>query len=793
MSDSIPRLIAALADRYRIERELGQGGMATVYLAQDLRHHRQVAVKVLRPELSSALGPERFLREIETTANLRHPHILPLYDSGRTDDLLYYVMPFVEGESLRDRLSREKQLPVDDALRITREVADALSYAHSKGVIHRDIKPENILLESGHAVVADFGIAKAISAAGGQTLTRTGISIGTPQYMSPEQAAGEGDLDGRSDLYSLACVLYEMLAGQPPFSGATAESLVHQHLVVDARPITQLRPAVPARVADTLQRALSKTPADRFAEVGKFAEALGAVPATSGATPVLRGSGRRRPLLIAAALLIVAIGAVGARRLGLWGGRSATATARSVAVLPFVDLSGGANEYLGDGMAETLISALSRVEGLQVTARTSAFSFKGRNQDVRAIGAALGVGAVLEGSVQRSGDQLRITAHLVKTADGFDLWSDRFDRNVADVFAVQDEVARAVVTALQVRLIGDGSGLVVQEGTKSIEAYQAYLQGLFFWNKRTTADIDRSATWFLKAIAADSGFGRAWAALANAYVLFLPMDYDVQRLPPREVIARADSAARRALALDDRLASAHAGLAAIFMRTGRMAAAEVSFRNAIAADPQYPTGHQWYAAFLVGQGRTAEALEHSKEAARLDPLSLVLLLDLGLVLQADGQMEASTAAYQRLIERYPDAILTHFFAGLHLLLVGDYTRAGDLLGRFAAEDGGAGAASEAVAQRVREGIQDPARRVATLTGLAATGRPEWSVALHRMQGDDAAAVAVLESVVDGPNFLKLDVLHVTALLGPRLSTSPRVRQVIARWEARLREFYGVTQ
>ena len=270
----IARLAAALADRYRIERELGAGGMATVYLAQDVKHHRQVAIKVLRPELAASLGAERFVREIETTANLRHPHILPLYDSGEADGFLFYVMPFVEGESLRDRLTRDKQLPIDDALRITREVADALSYAHSKGVIHRDIKPENILLESDHAVVADFGIAKAISAAGGPTLTRTGMSIGTPQYMSPEQAAGDGDLDGRSDLYSLACVLYEMLAGQPPFSGNTAESLVHQHLVVEPRPISQLRPAVPPAISDVLTRALAKNPADRFSPAAHFAAAL---------------------------------------------------------------------------------------------------------------------------------------------------------------------------------------------------------------------------------------------------------------------------------------------------------------------------------------------------------------------------------------------------------------------------------------------------------------------------------------------------------------------------------------
>ena len=263
--------------------------MATVYLAHDLKHDRKVAVKVLRPELVHALGPERFLREIATTANLHHPHILPLYDSGRrrtSGALLYYVMPFVEGESLRDRLKREKQLPLDDALRIAREVADALSYAHGHGVIHRDIKPENILLESGHALVADFGIARAVSTAGADRLTDTGLALGTPAYMSPEQAAGDRDVDGRSDLYSLGCVLYEMLAGQPPFSGPTVQSIARQHLTATPPPITQLRPAVPGVVAAALERALAKNPADRFNPVGQFAEAL----STQQLRPVSRDS-----------------------------------------------------------------------------------------------------------------------------------------------------------------------------------------------------------------------------------------------------------------------------------------------------------------------------------------------------------------------------------------------------------------------------------------------------------------------------------------------------------------------
>jgi tetratricopeptide (TPR) repeat protein len=274
VADLLDRLKTALQDRYTIERELGAGGMATVYLAEDIKHHRQVGIKVLRPDLAAALGPERFLREIEIAAGLDHPHILPLYDSGEADGFLYYVMPFVEGESLRDRLDREKQLPIDDGLQIALEVADALSYAHSRDVVHRDIKPENILLAGAHARVADFGIARAITEAGGGRLTETGLAIGTPAYMSPEQAAGSRDLDGRSDLYSLGCVLYEMLAGQPPFTGATIESVVHQHLAAEPPAVTALRPAVPPQVTAALQRVLSKTPADRFSPAAQFAEAL---------------------------------------------------------------------------------------------------------------------------------------------------------------------------------------------------------------------------------------------------------------------------------------------------------------------------------------------------------------------------------------------------------------------------------------------------------------------------------------------------------------------------------------
>lgn len=318
---SLERVTSALSERYRIEREVGQGGMATVYLAHDLRHDRRVALKVLRPELAAILGGDRFLKEIKTTANLQHPHILSLFDSGEVDGVVYYVMPYIEGESLRARLVREKQLPVDDAIRIGREVADALSYAHRHGVIHRDVKPENILLHDGRALVADFGIALAVSSAGGSTrMTETGLSLGTPHYMSPEQAMGEREITARSDVYALACVVYEMLTGEPPFTGPTAQAIVARVLTEEPRSLTLQRKTIPPHVEMAVMVALSKLPADRFVGAAQFGEALGtpglATTRTTGAmaSPGAGLAGRRWRMgaLIASGVAIIAVG------LALW-------------------------------------------------------------------------------------------------------------------------------------------------------------------------------------------------------------------------------------------------------------------------------------------------------------------------------------------------------------------------------------------------------------------------------------------------------------------------------------------
>ncbi|OLB18522.1 MAG: hypothetical protein AUH12_02045 [Gemmatimonadetes bacterium 13_2_20CM_69_8] len=319
MSDVPDRLSVALADRYVLERELGRGGMATVYLARDVRHRRAVAVKVLRPELAAVLGPERFLREIEVAAQLNHPHILQLYDSGEAGGFLYYVMPLVDGESLRDRLERERQLPVEDALQIVREVADALAFAHSRRVVHRDVKPENILLAGGHAVIADFGIARAVTAAGGERLTQTGVSLGTPAYMSPEQWAGDEGLDGRSDLYSLGCVLYETLMGEPPFAGSSPQVILARQSMERIPSIRLVRPNVPPAVEAAITRAIAKLPADRFATTLQFAEALVAAPAPpspeAAARPVPSRPFRRRAAAGVAIGVLLLGGTLGGLRL----------------------------------------------------------------------------------------------------------------------------------------------------------------------------------------------------------------------------------------------------------------------------------------------------------------------------------------------------------------------------------------------------------------------------------------------------------------------------------------------
>ncbi len=481
MTNPFAELNAALPAHYVIDRELGRGGMALVYLARDTRHERFVALKTLRPEIAIALGRERFLREIKLAARLQHPNILPVFDSGDAGGTLFYVMPFVEGESLRDRLDREPQLPVDDALQIAREVAEALAYAHDHDVVHRDIKPENIMLSGGHAIVADFGIARAVSAAGGDKLTQTGLAIGTPAYMPPEQASGTGQVDRRSDIYSLACVLYETLAGQPPFTGPTAQAIMARHSLDAVPRLKIVRDAIPDELEVVIERALEKVPADRYQTSVEFAKALtnASTGQVSRVTAARRTHSRkpwRRPipvvigvtLLVGAAALAIALAPRGN------GGSAAPGIdLRRVAVLYFQDLSPDSTlGYLADGLTEGLIDQLSQVRTLDVISRNGVLPF--RKSDLRpdSIARAVGAGTLVEGSLEPVRDRVRVTVRLVDGATGADLLTRAsFEAAAGKLLVIRDTLATEVARVLRERLGQEVRLREERAGTRSTDAW----------------------------------------------------------------------------------------------------------------------------------------------------------------------------------------------------------------------------------------------------------------------------------------------------------------------------------
>ncbi len=623
--------------------------MATVYLAHDFKHDRKVAVKVLKPELGAVLGAERFLSEIKVTANLQHPNLLPLFDSGEADGMLFYVMPYLEGETLRAKLARESQLAVDETVRLVALIASALDFAHARGIVHRDLKPENILLQSEQPVVADFGIALAVSNAGGERVTQTGLSLGTPHYMSPEQAAGDRDVDARSDQFSLAALTYEMLTGEPPHAGATAQVSISRIMTETPRSITSARPSVPNGVNVAVQRALAKAPADRFASCGDFARALasGATQTDTTVGPPARRVSRIGVVLgVLAAAVMLAVGVAWQRRAPTSG-----ANLSSIAVLPFADRStAGTDAHLGDGIAETLISALATVEGLEVAARTSAFAFRGKGEALADIGEKLSVATVLEGSVQREGDRLRITSQLVNVATGRTMWSQTFDRGAADIFAVQDEVAREVISALKGRVLAEQASVQTSSVTSDPEAYDLYLRGRYHWNRRNAADLEKAVSLFESAIARDSVFTLAWVGLADTWLIsgFWSID-------SRIALPRARQAVERAVELQPQSGEALANKAYLLMlQDWNWSESESVFREAISRSPRYSTALKWYADLLVVLARYDESLSMLLRARDLDPLSPIIYYNLGYTYTEMGRTADGVASLERALELDPD-------------------------------------------------------------------------------------------------------------------------------------------
>ena len=640
--DPISKLNAALGGHYEVEREVGRGGMATVYRAHDVRHNRPVAIKVLHSHLSESLGPERFLREIQIAGRLQHPHIVPMYDSGRADDLLYYVMPFVEGESLRQRLQRQHRLPLEDAVQIARAVAAALDYAHRQQVIHRDIKPENVMMHDGEAVVTDFGIAKAISAAASNSLTQTGMAVGTPSYMSPEQASGEIEIDGRADVYSLGAMLYEMMTGSAPFTGPNMQAIMAKLFMEQAPPVRDARPDAPEFLEQAITKSLAKTPAARFATASQFAQAL-TWPSGTSTPPELK-----------------------------------TAAAKSVAVLAFSDMSPQHDQdFFCEGIAEEIINALSKVQALRVASRTSSFAFKGKSEDIGEIGRKLKVATVLEGSVRKAGDRLRVTAQLVNVADGYHLWSDRFDRQLEDVFAIQDEIAASIVKALRLVLSEDEKRALEKSPTVNVQAYEYYLRGRQYFHQWSRTSIQYARRMFERAIEIEPEYALAYTGIADCCA-FLYMYWDGSK----SNLDGADVASRRALELDPNLAAAHASRGFALSLSRRYSEARPAFERALQLDPKLFEAYYLFARACLQEGKLAEAAANFAKAAEVRPedyqamlLATGPLKGLGRDQDAIDNIHRAMQRLDRHLELHPDDPRALYLGAGALMQLGQRDRA----------------------------------------------------------------------------------------------------------------------
>jgi TolB-like protein/tRNA A-37 threonylcarbamoyl transferase component Bud32 len=736
------QLASALAHHYTIECEIGSGGMATVYLAEDVRHHRRVAVKVLRPELAIALGPDRFHREIEIAARLTHPHILTLIDSGDADGFLFFVMPYIEGDSLRDKLAREGELPIPEAVRILRDVVDALDHAHKQGVVHRDIKPDNVLLSERHALVTDFGVAKAVSeATGSHKLTTDGVALGTPAYMSPEQAAADSHIDHRADIYAVGALAYELLTGRPPFTGGTPQAVLSAQVTQTPDPVTKHRQTVSPALAQLVMKCLEKKPADRWQTAEELLSQLEALATPSGGVaPTVSGA------------------AEGSEE-------------KSIAILPFANMSADPeNEYFSDGITEEVINAVARIPDLRVTARTSAFQFKGTKLDVREVGRKLSVESLLEGSVRRVGNRVRVTAQLVDAADGRHVWSERFDRDLEDVFAIQDEIAQGIAERLKGEFAPpsarEAAAGAAQETRFDPAAFDAFLRGRYHRRQMFAGGgaVEQAAAGYREAIEIDPEFALAYSALAELHIV---LSIGFAKQPSRELLPRANEYAEQALALDPELPEAQLtrGLVAMYYEWD-YAAAKAGIDRAIAINPSFVDAHFWAEFYYTYIERDFEqAVAANLRAAELDPLDLNIASRLCQVLIIFERLDEAIERVERIVRTDPNHMASY------LMLADAYGRKGDGEKSMAAAERALELASGAVVAAIgmaivmaaRSGDEARARRLLqelTERAQASYVFPFWMAAAHAALGDlDRAFDYLAEAQRDrDPN-----LLYITAV------------------------------
>ena len=687
MTDFRATLETKLGDSYVFERELGGGGMSRLFVAVERTLERRVVFKVLPEQLAGEVNAERFRREIQFSARLQHPHIVPVLSSGEVEGVPFFVMPLIDGESLRARISRTGELTIPESVRFLRGVAAALGYAHKSGVVHRDIKPENVLIAEDIAVVTDFGVAKALedsAISSEHPHTTAGVTLGTPMYMSPEQAAADPTIDHRADIYSFGVLAYEMLTGSPPFTGRTAQALIAANALQAPEAIERRRPNIPEPLARMVMSCLEKRPADRPQTAQALLKTLDDLDtgrlSSSGGEPAFTTSAsysRRQsrhwltPTLVIVVLLIAVAGYFAARAM-----RGSTANQSgglsSVAVLPFVNVGGEPNdEYFSEGMTDELANALNKLPGMRVASRTSSYAFKNdRNLSVSEIGKRLNVQSVLEGSVRRAGGKLRVTAQLTSVSDGLARWSDSYDRDANDVFAVQDDIARAITEALEPRLRGARAAASIastSRGTANLEAYDLYLRGRYFWNRRGADNLRRSVQYLDQAIAKDSSFARAYAALAIAYAL-LPEYTDAA---PSDVVQRARSAADRALASDNTLAEANTAFGLTAIHDWDWPTAEKRYRAALAQDPNYATAHQWFGEFFYHVGQIDSSIAQMRIAQRLDPLAPIMPSAVGGPLILARRYPEAIAELRKGIELYPAVGINHEWLAMGYLFNGN--------------------------------------------------------------------------------------------------------------------------
>jgi len=611
--------------------KLGEGGMGEVYLAEDTKLNRRLALKFLPAQLASDEELKaRFKREAQAAAALNHPNIITIHEVAEYENRPYIAMEYVEGESLKDLIAK-KDLSINKAIDFAIQICAGLAKAHQAAIVHRDVKPQNVLIDKdGRVRILDFGLAKVRRDA---MLTQIGTTVGTVAYMSPEQARGE-KVDHRTDIWALGVVLYEMLAGQMPFKGEHDQAVIYSILNTYPQPISGLRAEMPGELEQVVNKTLAKDREERYQQINDTLIDLRSVKDAFG-------SGVTRSLQVE------------------------TEPSPSIAVLPFTNLSADKEqEYFCDGMAEEIINALTQVEGLHVVARTSAFSFRGKQLDIREIGRRLNVGAVLEGSVRRAGARLRITAQLVNVADGYDLWSERYDRDIGelccpeDIFGIQDEISLAIVDKLKVKLLGKERAKLVKRHTEDLVAYDLYLKGRYLWNKRTEEGYQKSLEYFQQAIERDPTYALAYAGIADCYDLLGWYDY----LPPKEAFPRAKAAAEKALEMDETLAEAKASLGWISVNYDwDWLTAESKYKRAIELNPSYATAHQWYAEYLSYMGKHDESIAEAKRAQELDPLSIIINNDLGQVFYYARQYDRAIEQLQKTLELDPNFIVAHFF------------------------------------------------------------------------------------------------------------------------------------